>query len=393
MSSESLSDLECYRRLYATPEIFDRIAEHSGSEFQLQKQLRKTYSEELVRVALTLAELRKRGRVKFSQADQMWLDRKSLEQATPEQVSQYKAARFSGTVYDFCCGMGGDLVALAQHAQVTGVDLEPLLCQFAEWNSQVYGVADSVSVLNTRLEEVADRTGRLHIDPDRRPHSGGKVIRIEDYLPGLETLLELIDQFQGGAIKLSPASNFGGKFPGTEAELISLNGECKEATIWFGDLAGDQEYRATVISKTGDVASIAGHPLDAFVDLTAASEYVYDPDPAVVRSGLLDVIAAGFGLSRLDPEEEYLTSTTPVDSPFFRRFRVIDELPNNDKDLKKYFRAADFGQLEIKCRRIPVSIEGLRRKLSLKGSEAGVLIIARVQGKSRALICERESTL
>ena len=391
MSSESHSELDCFRQLHNAPEIFELIQQHTGSEFQLQKQLRETYSQEMVRAALTLSELRMRGRSKFSKADQMWFDRKSLEQATPELVSQHKAARFSGTVYDFCCGMGGDLIALAKHARVTGVDLEPVLCQFAQWNSEVYGVADSVSVLNSRLEEIRDREGRLHIDPDRRPHSGGKVIRIEDYLPGLETLLELIEQFQGGAIKLSPASNFAGKFPGTEAELISLNGECKEATIWFGDLAGDQEYRATAISRTGEVHSIAGHPMDAFVEITEPGAYIYDPDPAVVRSGLLDVAADQFGVSRLDPEEEYLTSAEVVESPFFRRFRILDELPNNDRDLKKYFRSADFGQLEIKCRRIPVSIEALRRKLSLKGEAAGVLIIARLRGKSRALICERES--
>lgn len=390
MTSEFPSELDCFKQLYQQPEIFEIIREHSGSEFHLQKQLRKAYAEDAVRAALTLAELRKRGRAKFSRADQMWFDRKSLEQATPELVSQHKATRFSGMVYDFCCGMGGDLVALGEHASVTGVDISPVLCQFAVWNSEVYGVSSSVNLLNQRLEEVQDRQGRLHIDPDRRPHSGGKVIRIEDYLPGLETLQELISQFQGGAIKLSPASNFAGKFPGTEAELISLNGECKEATIWFGDLAGAHEYRATTISKAGQIDSIAGHPMDDFVEITDADNYVYDPDPAVVRSGLLDVAAAQAGLSRLDPEEEYLTSTDAVDSPFFRRFRILEELSTNDREIRKYFRNANFGQLEIKCRRIPVGIEALRRKLSLKGDEAGVLIIARLQGKSRALVCERE---
>jgi len=390
MSSESLSELDCFQQLHRAPEIFELIQQHSGSEFHLQKQLRKRYSQDLVRAALTLSELRIRGRAKFSQADQMWFDRKSLEQSTPELVSQHKASRFSGMVYDFCCGMGGDLVALAKHATVVGVDLEPLLCQFAFWNSEVYGVSKAVNMVNSPIEEIQDRQGRLHIDPDRRPHSGGKVIRIEDYLPGLETLLELIQQFQGGAIKLSPASNFAGKFPGTEAELISLNGECKEATIWFGDLAGEQEYRATAISKTGEVSSIAGHPLDAFVSITEPGAYIYDPDPSIVRSGLLDVAAAQFSLTRLDPEEEYLTSTDPVESPFFRRFKILDALSNNEREIRKYFRTASFGQLEIKCRRIPVSIESLRRKLSLKGEAAGVLIIARLQGKARALICERE---
>ncbi|WP_417389166.1 THUMP-like domain-containing protein [Gimesia sp.] len=390
MSSESPTELDCFQKLYQHSEIFEIIREHSGSEFHLQKQLRKNYSDEMVRAALTLSELRKRGRAKFTRADQMWFDRKSLEQATPEPVSQHKASRFSGTVYDFCCGMGGDLIALAEHATVTGVEISQVLCQFAAWNSEVYGVSGSVSLLNQRLEDIQDRQGRLHIDPDRRPDSGGKVIRIEDYLPGLETLQELISQFQGGAIKLSPASNFAGKFPGSETELISLSGECKEATIWFGDLAGEHEFRATAISKTGQVDSIAGHPMDAYVELTDPGSYIYDPDPAVVRSGLLDVAAAQAGLSRLDPEEEYLTSVEVVESPFFRRFRILEELPNNDREIRKYFRSANFGQLEIKCRRIPVGIESLRRKLSLKGEGAGVLIIARLQSRSRALVCERE---
>ncbi|HAH43563.1 MAG TPA: hypothetical protein DCM07_01670, partial [Planctomycetaceae bacterium] len=334
MSSESPTELDCFQQLYQHSEIFEIIREHSGSEFHLQKQLRKNYSDEMVRAALTLSELRKRGRSKFTRADQMWFDRKSLEQATPEPVSQHKANRFSGTVYDFCCGMGGDLIALAEHATVMGVEISPVLCQFAAWNSEVYGVSGSVSLLNQRLEDIQDRQGRLHIDPDRRPDSGGKVIRIEDYLPGLETLQELISQFQGGAIKLSPASNFAGKFPGSETELISLSGECKEATIWFGDLAGEHEFRATAISKTGQIDSIAGHPMDAYVELADPGSYIYDPDPAVVRSGLLDVAAAQAGLSRLDPEEEYLTSAEVVESPFFRRFRILEELPNNDREIR-----------------------------------------------------------
>ena len=41
-----------------------------------------------------------------------------------------------------------------------------------------------------------------------------------------------------GAIKVGPASDFGKHFAGPEfeVELISLRGECKEATVWFGEL-------------------------------------------------------------------------------------------------------------------------------------------------------------
>ncbi len=38
---------------------------------------------------------------------------------------------------------------------------------------------------------------------------------------------------------------------------------------------------------------------------------IFDPDPAVVRSGMLDGVAELLHLERLDPEEEYLTGNAP----------------------------------------------------------------------------------
>jgi hypothetical protein len=68
---------------------------------------------------------------------------------------------------------------------------------------------------------------------------------------------------------------------------------------------------------------------------------------------------------------------------------VIDVLPYKEKELRKYFRNANFGQLEIKCRHLKVPIEALRKKLQLEGDQPGVLIVAREQGQSRAIICQR----
>ena len=90
----------------------------------------------------------------------------------------------------------------------------------------------------------------------------------------------------GGAIKLSPASNFGGKFDDVEIELVSLHGECKEATIWFGSLATPGLYRATVL-PAGE--TLAADPLSEFPEQGPLAKYLYDPDPAIVRSGLVDV--------------------------------------------------------------------------------------------------------
>jgi len=395
--AEGASRADVLRRLRATPDIFARIAEWKGAELALQQCLRTEFPDEVVRGALSLVELRVRGTAKFSRASQMWFDRVGLEQSTSEPVARHKAQRFHGSVWDYCAGIGGDTVMLADHCDVISVDRDPAACLCTRSNAEVYGVADRVTPLCADVESIADRSGLLHIDPDRRPtgragdaermRSGRRrSLRLEAGSPGLEFLSRLTEEFRGGAIKASPAANFGGKFPTAEIELVSLEGECKEATIWFGELAEPGVWRATVLPAN---VTIAGDPLEAVVPVSPLGRFLFDPDPALVRAGLIDLFAARSGLCRLDDEEEYLTADQPVYSPFARPFEVLASLSNNDREIRGYFRGSAVGQLEIKCRRIPVDAEAVRRKLPLSGDESAVLIFARISGRARALVCRR----
>ena len=265
------------------------------------------------------------------------------------------------------------------------MDLNPAACLRTWLNADVYGCQQNVELLCEDVTSL-DLAGKLiHIDPDRRP-GGHRVIRMEDAEPGLPYLKSLMSTARGGAIKLSPAANFIGKFPQAEIELVSLHGECKEATIWFGELADPGVYRATAL-PAGE--TLVGDPLMAYCGVTALGRYVFDPDPAIVRSGLIELLAEEKSLSRLDDAEEYLTGDQIPETHFLRSFEVIDVLPYKEKELRKYFRNANFGQLEIKCRHIKVPIETLRKKLTLEGDQAGVLIVLREQGQSRAVICRR----
>ena len=384
------SDLHTYQQLRETPDLFHQLSETADSSLKTQKQLRETYSPELVRLALTMAELRGRAKSKFSKADQMWFDRTGFEQSTMETVARWKAKRFANTqlpVLDLCSGIGMDAIAIAGHTLVAGVDQNELMCTLANWNADVYGVSQRVQFrVGDATKELLD-DALVHIDPDRRA-GAQRAIRLEDYRPDLDFLEALPERAIGGAIKLSPASNFGGKFPGCEVELISWQGECKEATVWFGKLQSDQPCRATLLPSE---YSLAGDPWMARAPITGLDSYLHDPDPAIVRSGLLDVYAEEFGLSRLDDAEEYLTSHERIDHPGISSFRVLADLPNNDKTIRKYFRDANFGQVEIKCRHVPVDAQKVRKKLTLNGAGAGVLIFARLQGKTRAVIAERIS--
>lgn len=385
-ASADLAEWEILHELRDHPELLELVSAATGNELQIQAKLRQKYADRVVPAAFALCELRRKAARKFSRADRMWFDRQGLEQATAEPVARHKAMRFQGHVWDLCCGIGGDAVAMAEQAEVTAVDVNPNACLRTGWNAEVYDVAQRVAPLVADVERLDGRDGLVHIDPDRRRQAGARAVRVEDYAPSLEFLQRLTREFRGGAIKLGPASNFGGKFPEAEVELVSLDGECKEATVWFGDLRQEAPWRATVL-PAGE--TLAGNPLDFLADQSGPLGYVFDPDPAVVRSGLVDAAAVELGLARLDQAEEYLTGPELVESPFVQGFEILAELPNNLHEIRKYFRGSRAGQVEIKCRRIPTDAETIRRRLPLPGDEPVVLMFARVGGKSRALVCRR----
>lgn len=385
-------ELSLLRALRASRGLFEEIAhaKPTEKEFHLQQRLRGEFPVEIVVAALTLQDLRRKATAseKFTRADQMWFTPTGLEQSTSEPVARHKAQRFSGTVWDFCCGIGGDSLALAERCEVHSVDLDPAMCLRTEWNAEVYGVRERVHTVVADASQPSNREGLLHIDPDRRPGGRQRMMRIEDCSPNLDVLRRLMSEFHGGAIKLSPASNFGGKFANVEIELISLHGECKEATVWFGELAGNQPFRATAL-PSGE--SIAADPLSARAAITPPRAFVFDPDPAIVRAGLLDVLAEMRQLTRLDDAEEYLTGDQPLRSPWLQTFRVLEVIPNNDREVRAACRRADFGSVEIKCRHLPIEVERVRRKLPLEGTRAGVLIFARVLGKAQVIVAERNA--
>lgn len=386
MSGQADPKVATYRYLAEHPELFEAIAEAPADPLRTQKSLRARFPEEAVRLALTVAELRVRAAKKFPQAARMWFDRERLEQATPWLVAAHKARRFSGHVWDYCCGLGADAVALAGRGATTAVDRDPVACLLTELNAAALGVAEALTVLCRSVEELTGRDGLLHIDPDRRAGAAKRAVRVEDYVPDVDALRRLAAEFRGGAIKLSPASNFGGKFEGVEIELVSLHGEAKEATIWFGGLGEPDLWRATVLPQG---ATLAGDPLSAEPVLSPLGGYLFDPDPAVVRAGLIDLFCARTGLARLDDTEEYLTGESLVATPFARPFRVLAELPNNEREVRKYLREHGVGRLEIKARRLPVDVERLHRTLRADGDRSAVVFYARAGGKARAVVAER----
>ncbi|MGZ5369427.1 MAG: THUMP-like domain-containing protein [Aeromicrobium sp.] len=83
-----------------------------------------------------------------------------------------------------------------------------------------------------------------------------------------------------------------------------------------------------------------------------------------------------------------MSSAAHVATPYARAFRVIDELPFRQKPLKAALVALDIGTLTIKKRGVDVVPDVLIKRLKLKGSVTGTIVMTRVRNEGRAFLVE-----
>ena len=115
--------------------------------------------------------------------------------------------------------------------------------------------------------------------------------------------------------------------------------------------------------------------------------FLHEPDPALIRSGLIGAFAQQSGLSAVARDIAYLSSDELRESPWLRSFEILEQLPIDKKTLRKRLGELGIGKLEIKKRGIEIDPAQLRKELKLKGEGAATLILTRVGDARRALVC------
>ncbi|HEY0814430.1 MAG TPA: class I SAM-dependent methyltransferase [Pseudonocardia sp.] len=346
----------------------------------LTDRLRARFPAQLVADGLTLQRLRDRAEVKFTRAQDMMLTRDGAEQASGEVVAAHRARRLAtgGLVVDLCCGIGGDLVALAAHGPVLGVDRDPLHAWMAARNAAVLGVVGPVTtqVADVRDVDLSAATA-VFVDPARRTERG----RTRDGEPPLPWCLGLADRLPGVAVKAAPGLAHDAVPVGWEVEFVALGTDLKEAVLWSPALA-TSATRATVLPD--------GHtllPQGAWVDVGEPGEYLLDPNPAVTRAGLVAELAVAVGGRKIDERIAFLAVDSAVRTPFARTLRVLHSGPWREKELPARLHALDIGAVDIRRRGLAGDVDVLRKRLRLSGSRRATLVMTRARERPWALIC------
>jgi hypothetical protein len=386
-------------------QLLARLAAEAGGQttLALGERLRREYPADLVATAMAQQELRQSARAKFSRAPDMLFTRAGYEQSSSEAVAAYRAARLHGQdrVADLCCGIGGDLIALAAVSDVLAVDRDEVHLRLAEHNAAVYGRAEHVTTCAADVREVPLKgIDAVFIDPARRSGSASasagsaKRFRAGISEPPLDWCAALADQVPAVCVKAAPGLPEELIPEGWEAEFIAEGRDLKEAVLWSPALRDGHTgpRRATVIPAVppGTPAYpdiLTPHP-GAPVPLREPGEYLLDPSPAVTRASLVEDLARVLGdAAKIDSQIAFLTRDKPVSTPFARTLRVLESAPWHERHFAKRLRELGIGAVDIRRRGLAGDVDQIRRRLKLAGSGRATVVITRVSDKPWGLIC------
>jgi SAM-dependent methyltransferase len=370
---------------------------------RLSAELRDHYPAELVAAALTQQSLRMAAREKFSRADDMFFTCAGLEQASAEVVARHSARRYAGLplVADLCCGIGGDLTALASSAdRVLAVDTDLDTLRFARRNVAVHaaasaaalqdpaaagGSAAAVAFVCADVRDLPPASLRglagAFIDPARR--TGGHRLRTGDSQPPLDWCLGLASQVTRVGIKTAPGLPHSVVPAGWETEFVAVGRALKEALLWSPGLASTRR-RATILPGGDTLVANPGEP----VRVADPGEYLLDPNPAVTRAGLVQELARDLAAWQIDPMIAFLSVDSPVATPFARTLRILASMPWHEKRAARKLRELGIGSADIRRRGLAGDVQQIHRRLGLQGDRSATIVLTRNDGKPWGLICE-----
>ena len=331
----------------------------------------------------------------------------------------------AGTVADLGCGIASDsAVYAADRGAVVAVELDPLTASFAAKNlefcpqARVYSGDVTDYVHGELLDTAGEPVGIVWMDPARRELRGAKKAQTERlfdpeaFSPPFSFVLNLARTGVPMGVKLGPGFPHEGipspediaseanPAPRVEAEWIQSEGSLAELVLWFNALAQEGVARtATSVrelpaeeaclgessneSSTEDSnktsallppykavsfrSSLTAEEAEQSVDVPASlpqpGEYLLEPAPAIVRSHLVAEFAQSIGAHLLDEHLAYLCSAEPVEHPLVACYEVLEEIPLQEKQLKRWVREQGFTALTIKKRGVDIVPEQLRVRL------------------------------
>ncbi|MCX8527779.1 MAG: class I SAM-dependent methyltransferase [Candidatus Nanopelagicales bacterium] len=380
------------------------ILERTGNPLTAASAFRKAHPElsgERAAQVLDQAQLRALARDRHGRpdADDLLLTRDGLEQGTRGDVAAWRAdtIRSSGArrVLDLTAGLGFDARAFAQAGlEVTAIERDSATAELLAWNLRHWPHArvltdDATSSESQACVDSLDPHDVVFVDPARRDPVGPRDLATgrarperdpERWSPPLSFITGL--RHSRVVVKAAPAFQ---PPAGWHAEWISHDRTVVECSAWSWP-AFEPARRAVIMSRTPMVVE----PQPGTSPIQAVAAYMHEPDPVLVRAGLLPHL----GVNRIDDASTWLTSEDPAPawlSPALRTFRVVRVLDGSLAEQRATLREFGITRLVIKSRDVDVDPRQELSRLGVSEGGAHVLVMTRQNGRSVSVLTTPES--
>ena len=307
--------------------------------------------------------------------------RLALEQCSGEQAARYKAQvvsqllqsmGHSDSMVDLTGGLGVDFSFVSPMFQRSVyVERQESLCQTARHNFPLLGLnqveivcGDGVDYLR-RMQPV----DLIFLDPARRDSAGHKTVLIEDCEPDVCQMQDLLlEKAETVVLKLSTMLDIAGAIHAlrcvSDVHVVSVCGECKDLLVvmrrgWHSAPLMHAVEGSTALCFTLEEEAAAPCEWAEQVE-----HYLYEPGPAVLKSGAFRLAGHRYALRKLHPNSHLYTSDQLHEDFPGRIFEVKSTYGFGKRELKELKNQVQ--QANLTVRNFPSSVDVLRKKLKLR---------------------------
>lgn len=390
------------------PELSRFVWEHRNDDpFQLALA-RKQYPGVPVAEAAAQIEALQKTKQKvpaWFREGMLFPPRLSVEQASSEATARFKAGLVQGgRLLDLTCGLGIDTYFFSQVcSEVTAIEFNPVIADAARHNFSVLN-AQNISVItgdSSDFETLAPGNfDCIFLDPARRDQHQKKVFNWRDCSPDvLEIKDKLLRHTRHVLLKSAPMLDIQLSVRQLETVqkiwIVEYAGEVKEVIYQLGT----DQHPATEIPVEVTGIDDHGQPLYRF-EYTQETEkeatqvfslplaYLYEPSPALLKSGAMKLFGSRFSLAKLHENTHLFTSGTPVSGVPGRKFEIIAICRYDKKEVQA---AVPELRANIATRNFPDTPDMMARKLGLNNGGSVYLFGATLYDNRKAvLVCRKQ---
>lgn len=308
-------------------------------------------------------------------------------------------------IADLTGGFGVDAAMLAKafHSSVlTFVEKNQTLCDLANNNFPLLGL-NNYNIICGSCEDVLPSLPHqsfIFIDPARRDAHGRKTVAIADCVPDITLLNDLLlEKSDFVMVKLSPMIDISSalnEVRGVVAvHVVSVDGECKEVLLVLDGKAEDKvpiRHYCVNILKGRQVVMEYDSVEAKTVKVGYAEQtmrYVYEPNASVMKAGAVNIAAEQFGLLKLHPNSQLLTSDAIIHDFPGRTFEVVESFSFAKSDIQRL--RSIIKKANVAVRNFHLSVAELRKRLKINEGGNDYLFATTLYDNSHVIVLCRKT--